>query len=199
LKKIVMMLIFPLFVVYAIEMGSTYNYRYNYKLILDKTTVSEAIAQYGKPMERYTVKTEHANYVFLRYYSTDAGLFSGSGRMVFLQFRDNLLYSYITGSNFEFDSTKFNYTKAKEIKVGDSIDEVIYSIGEPAGKAKCPINSGAYSGFCKKGEYTWMWLYAKHAGIMNYKSIKAKAVLVGVDKDGNVIEVERERIAVIKN
>jgi len=194
-----MMLIFPLFVVYAIEMGSSYNYRYNYKLILDKTTVSEAIAQYGKPMERYTIKTEHANYVFLRYYSTDAGLFSGSGRMVFLQFRDNLLYSYITGSNFEYDSTKFNYTKAKEIKVGDAIDEVIYSIGEPAGKAKCPINSGAYSGFCKKGEYTWMWLYAKQAGIMNYKSIRAKAVLVGVDKDGNVIEVERERIAVIKN
>ena len=194
-----MMLIFPLFVAFAIEMGSPYNFKYNYKLILDKTTVSEAIDQYGKPMERYTVKTEHATYVFLRYYSTDAGLFSGSGRMVFLQFRDGLLYSYITGSNFEYDSTNFSYTKAKEINVGDDIDAVIYSIGEPAGKAKCPLNSGVYSGFCKKGEYTWMWLYAKHAGMMNYKGIRAKAVLVGVDKDGKVTEVERERIAVIRD
>ncbi len=199
MKKIVLLLIFPLFVLWAVDIGQPYNFKYNYRLMLDRTTVHDAIAQYGKPMERYNIKTSHASYVFLRYYSTDAGLFSGSGRMLFLQFRNNLLYSYISASNFEYDSTQFNYAKAKEIKVGDDINKVIYAIGEPAGKAKCPINTGVYSGFCKQGEYTWMWLYAKHAGMLNYRGIRAKALLVGVDKEGKVSEVERERIAVIRD
>jgi hypothetical protein len=197
LNKIVLLLVFPFFILAAIEMGSPYNYKFNYKLQLDKTTVEEAIMQYGKPMQRYNVKSDVASYVFLRYYSTELSLFSGKARITYLEFRDNLLYAFITASNFNRDSTKFSYDKAKDIKIGDTIDEVIYRIGEPSGKGKCPMNTGKFSGFCKKGEYTWMWLYANNGGMMNSNNIRAKALLVGVDKEGKVIEVEHDRIAII--
>jgi hypothetical protein len=194
-----MLLLFfmPFFVVYAVELGSPYNYKYNHKLQINKTTVQDAIEQYGKPNERYHVKSQVASYVFLRYYSTDLSLFSGKARMSYLEFRENLLYAYITVSNFDNDSTNFSYTKAKEIKVGDTIDEVVYRIGEPSGMGKCPMNTGRFSGFCKEGEYTWMWLYAKTNGMMNSDKLQAKAFLVGVDKEGKVIEVERDRITIL--
>jgi len=57
----------PLVFVYAVELGEPYNYKYNYKLQLDKTTVEDEISQYGKQKERYQVKSQVASYVFLRY------------------------------------------------------------------------------------------------------------------------------------
>ena len=182
---------------HAVDLGTKYNYKYNHQLQIGKTTVDEAIAQYGQPNERFHVKSQLYAYVFLRYYSTDMSLFSGKARMSYLEFRENVLYAYITVSSFENDSTKFNYTKAKEVKVGDTIDDVIQKIGTPSGKGKCPMNTGKYSGFCKKGEYTWMWLYAKTNGMLNSSKLQAKAFLVGVDKNGKVIEIERDHITVL--
>ena len=195
--KIFWFLLYTSFMAEAVELGSVYNYKYNNHLELGKTTVQDAIAQYGRPHERFHVKSQLYSYVFLRYLSTDLSLFSGQARMSYLEFRENILYAYITVSNFHDDSTKFNYAKAKEIKAGDTIDDVIDMIGVPSGKGKCPINTGRFSGFCKKGEYTWMWLYAKTHGMLNSDKLQAKALLVGVDKDGVVIEVERERITVL--
>lgn len=197
LSKLLILACMPLVFVYAVELGAPYNYKYNYKLQLDKTTVADAISQYGKPRERYHVKSQVASYVFLRYYSTDLSLFSGKARMSYLEFREDLLYAYITVSSFDNDSTDFSYTKAKEIKVGDTIDEVVHRIGEPSGMGKCPMNTGKFSGFCKDGEETWMWLYAKTNGMMNSDKLQAKAFLVGVDKEGKVIEIERERITIL--
>ncbi len=117
--------------------------------------------------------------------------------MSYLEFREDILYAYITVSSFDNDSTNFSYTKSKEIKVGDSIDEVVKRIGEPSGMGKCPMNTGKFSGFCKDGEYTWMWLYAKTNGMMNSDKLHAKAFLVGVDKEGKVIEIERDRITIL--
>lgn len=195
--KIILLLFLTFFIAEAVELGSAYNYKYNNRLELGKTTVQDALAQYGRPNERFDVKSQLYSYVFLRYFSTDLSLFSGRARMSYLEFRENILYAYITVSNFDNDSTKFNYTKSKEIKVGDSIDEVIQKIGEPSGKGKCPMNTGRYSGFCKKGEYTWMWLYAKTNGMLNSDKLQAKAFLVGVDKAGTVIEIERDRITIL--
>ena len=195
--RMLLLLLVPIFAVYAIELGEPYNYKYNHKLQLDKTTLQDAIEQYGTPRERYHVKSQLYSYVFLRYYSTDLSLFSGKARMSYLEFREDLLYAYITVSSFDNDSTEFSFTKAKEIKVGDTIDEVVHHIGEPSGMGKCPINTGKFSGFCKDGEYTWMWLYAKTSGMMNSDKLQAKAFLVGVDKDGKVIEIERDRITIL--
>lgn len=195
--RTLLLLLIPVFAVYAVELGAPYNYKYNHKLELDQTTVQDVIEQYGTPRERYHVKSQLYSYVFLHYYSTDLNLFSAKARMSYMQFRENLLYAYITVSNFDNDSTDFSYTKAKEIKVGDTIDEVVQRIGEPSGKGKCPMNTGKYSGFCKKGEYTWMWLYAKTNGMMNSYKLTAKAFLVGVDKEGRVIEIERDRITIL--
>ena len=181
----------------AVELGAPYNYKYNYKLEIGKTTVEEAIAQYGQPKERYHVNSQRYAYVFLRYYSTDLSLFSGQFRMSYLEFRENVLYAYITVSSFDNDSTQFNYTKAKEIKVGEPIKDVVALLGKPSGKGKCPMNTGKYSGFCKKGEYTWMWLYAKTEGMLNSSKLRAKAFLVGVNKSGLVTEIERERITIL--
>jgi len=197
LFKIILLLIAPFFTVMAVELGTPYNYKYNNELRLDKTTVDEAIAQYGRPNERYHVKSQVASYVFLRYYSTDLSLFSGHARMSYLEFRDNLLYAYITVSSFENDNTRFSYSKAKEVKVGDVIDDVFTRIGEPSGMGKCPINTGKYSGFCKKGSITYMWLYAKTNGMLNSNKLKAKAFLVGVDSEGRVTEIERDRITIL--
>ena len=197
MMRILLLLLISVVAVYAVELGAPYNYKYNHKLQLDKTTLQDAIEQYGTPRERYHVKSQRYSYVFLRYYSTDLSLFSGKARMNYMQFRENLLYAYITVSNFDNDSTKFSYTKAKEIKIGDTIDEVVHRIGEPSGKGKCPMNTGTFSGFCKKGEYTWMWLYAKTNGMMNSDKLQAKAFLVGVDKAGKVIEIERDHITVL--
>ncbi len=195
--RTLLLLLIPVFAVYAVELGAPYNYKYNHKLELDQTTVQDVIEQYGTPRERYHVNSQLYSYIFLRYYSTDLSLFSGKARMSYMQFRENLLYAYITVSNFDNDSTDFSYTKAKEIKVGDTIDKVVQRIGEPSGKGKCPMNTGKYSGFCKKGEYTWMWLYAKTNGMMNSDKLTAKAFLVGVDKEGKVIEIERDRITIL--
>ena len=79
--RMLLLLFIPFFVVYAVELGSPYNHKYNHKLQLDKTTVNDAIEQYGKPNERFHVKSQVASYVFLRYYSTDLSLFSGKSRM----------------------------------------------------------------------------------------------------------------------
>ena len=195
--RLLLLLLLPIFAVYAVELGAPYNYKYNHELRLDKTTVDDAIAQYGKPMERYHVKSQVASYVFLRYYSTDLSLFSGKVRMSYLEFREDLLYAYITISSFQNDSTSFSYTKAKEITLGQTIDEVIAYLGEPAGMGKCPMNTGKFSGFCQSGEYTYMWLYAKTNGMMNSDKLKAKAFLVGVDKAGMVVEIERERTTIL--
>ena len=181
----------------AVELGTPYNYKYNEKLRLGKTTVQDAIEQYGPPNERYHVKSKFYSYVFLRYYSTDMSLFSGHARMSYLEFRENLLYAYITVSSFDNDTTKFSYSKAKEVKVGDTIDTVFARIGKPAGMGMCPMNTGKYSGFCKKGSITYMWLYAKTNGMLNSDKLKAKAFLVGVDEAGKVIEVERDRITIL--
>jgi len=197
MKKLTALLLVLSVSVMAVELGSAYNYQYNKKLELDKTTVEDALQQYGPPNERYNVKSQRYSYVFLRYYSTDLSLFSGRARMSYLEFRENLLYAYISVSSFDEDSTKFSYTKAKEVKVGDDIDEVIAKIGEPSGKGRCPMNTGKYSGFCKKGAYTWMWLYAKTNGMLNSDKLRAKAFLVGVDEGGKVIEIEREHITVL--
>jgi len=197
MKKIVLALLLVSLTAMAVELGSPYNYRYNNRLELDRTTVEDAIAQYGPPNERYHVKSQRYSYVFLRYYSTDLSLFSGRARMSYLEFRENLLYAYISVSSFDEDSTKFSYTKAKEVKVGDDIDDVIEKIGEPSGKGKCPMNTGRYSGFCKSGAYTWMWLYAKTNGMLNSDKLRAKAFLVGVDTAGRVTEIEREHITVL--
>lgn len=195
--RMLLLLLIPVFAVYAVELGAPYNYKYNHKLQLDQTTVQDAIAQYGTPRERYHVNSQLYSYVFLRYYSTDLSLFSGKARMSYLEFREDILYAYITVSSFDNDSTNFSYTKSKEIKVGDSIDEVVKRIGEPSGMGKCPMNTGKFSGFCKDGEYTWMWLYAKTNGMMNSDKLHAKAFLVGVDKEGKVIEIERDRITIL--
>lgn len=197
MMRIVLLLLMPIFAVYAVELGAPYNYKYNYKLQLDKTTVSDALEQYGTPRERYHVKSQVASYVFLRYYSTDLSLFSGKARMSYLQFREDLLYAYIAVSSFDNDSTDFSYTKAKEIKPGDTIDEVIEHIGEPSGMGKCPMNTGRFSGFCKDGALTYMWLYAKTNGMLNSDKLKAKAFLVGVDNEGRVVEIERDHITIL--
>ena len=197
MHKIILLLITPFFIAMAVELGTPYNYKYNNELRLDKTTVDDAIAQYGKPNERYHVKSQVASYVFLRYYSTDLSLFSGHARMSYLEFRENLLYAYITVSSFDNDTTHFSYSKAKEVKVGDAIDEVFARIGEPSGMGKCPMNTGKYSGFCKKGSITYMWLYAKTNGMLNSNKLKAKAFLVGVDASGKVIEIERDHITIL--
>ena len=196
-KRILLMLLSTYLMVHAVELGTLYNYKYNKQLRLGKTTVNDAIGQYGQPNERYHVKSQVASYVFLRYYSTDLSLFSGKARMSYLQFRENLLYAYITVSNFDNDTTKFSYSKAKDVKVGDTIESVITRIGSPSGLGKCPINTGKYSGFCKKGEFTWMWLYAKTNGMLNSDKLKAKAFLVGVDKEGKVVEIERDHITIL--
>ncbi len=195
--RLLLLLLMPVFAVYAVELGAPYNYKYNHKLQLDKTTVQDAIEQYGTPRERYHVNSQLYSYVFLRYYSTDLSLFSGKVRMSYLEFREDLLYAYITISSFHNDSTEFSYTKAKEIKLGQTIDEVIAHLGEPAGMGKCPMNTGKFSGFCKSGEYTYMWLYAKTNGMLNSDELKAKAFLVGVDNAGTVIEIERERTTIL--
>ena len=197
LHKTILLLLAPLFMAVAVELGTPYNYKYNNELRLDKTTVDDAIAQYGKPNERYHVKSQVASYVFLRYYSTDLSLFSGHARMSYLEFRDNLLYAYITVSSFDNDTTAFSYFKAKEVKVGDTIDTVFAGIGKPSGMGKCPINTGNYSGFCKKGSITYMWLYAKTNGMLNSNKFKAKAFLVGVDASGKVIEIEGDHITIL--
>jgi len=197
MSKTLLMLFFCFVTLPAVELGTKYNYKYNNHLQLGKTTVDDALMQYGKPNERFHVKSQRYSYVFLRYFSTDLSLFSGHARMSYLEFRENILYAYITVSSFDDDSTKFNYTKAKEIEVGDTIEEVIDKIGEPSGKGKCPINTGKYSGFCKKGESTWMWLYAKTNGMLNSDRLQAKAFLVGVDKMGKVLEIERDHITVL--
>jgi len=197
MHKLVLVLILGYLNLVGVELGSAYNYKYNNHLHIGQTTVADALEQYGPPNERFHVKSQHFSYVFLRYYSTDLSLFSGKARMSYLEFRENILYAYITVSSFDNDSTKFNYTKAKEIKVGDSIDAVIEKIGSPSGKGKCPINTGKYSGFCKKGEYTWMWLYAKTNGMLNSSKLQAKAFLVGVDDKGSVIEIERDHITIL--
>ena len=195
--KIVLFLLLIFFMAEAVELGSVYNYKYNNRLVIGKTTVQGAIAQYGRPHERFHVKSQLYSYVFLRYFSTDLSLFSGQARMSYLEFRENILYAYITVSNFDNDSTKFNYTKSNEIRVGDTIANVISKIGAPSGKGKCPVNTGKFSGFCKKGEYTWMWLYANNSGMLNSNTLQAKAFLVGVDKYGKVIEIERERMTIL--
>ena len=197
MHKIILLLMAPFFILLAVELGTPYNYKYNNELRLDKTTVDDAIAQYGKPNERYHVKSQVASYVFLRYYSTDLSLFSGHARMSYLQFRENLLYAYITVSSFENDTTRFSYSKAKEVKIGDAVDAVFARIGEPSGMGKCPMNTGKYSGFCKKGSITYMWLYAKTNGMLNSNKLKAKAFLVGVDEEGKVIEIERDHITIL--
>jgi len=197
MMRTVILLCFGVVALMAVELGTPYNYKYNNQLRLGKTTVDDAIAQYGQPNERYHVKSQRYTYVFLRYYSTDMSLFSGRARMSYLEFRENLLHAYITVSNFDNDSTKFSYSKSKEISVGESIDTVIALIGEPSGMGKCPINTGRYSGFCKKGKYTYMWLYAKTNGMLNSDKLKAKALLVGVDSEGKVTEIERDRITVL--
>ena len=197
MNKIYFVLLLVFMNLSAVELGAKYNYKYNHQLQIGKTTVEDAISQYGQPNERFHVKSKLYSYVFLRYYSTDMSLFSGKARMSYLEFREDILYAYITVSSFQNDSTKFNYTKAKEVKVGDTIDEVIYKIGPPSGKGKCPMNTGKYSGFCKKGEYTWMWLYAKTNGMLNSDKLRAKAFLVGVDKAGKVIEIERDYVTVL--
>jgi len=196
-KRILLILVSTFFIAHAVELGTSYNYKYNNQLRLDKTTVDDAIRQYGQPNERYHVKSQVASYVFLRYYSTDLSLFSGRARMSYLEFRENLLYAYITVSNFDNDSTKFSYSKAKEVKIGDTIDSVVARIGAPSGMGKCPINTGKYSGFCKKGQVTWMWLYAKTNGMLNSDKLKAKAFLAGVDSEGKVIEIERDHITIL--
>ncbi len=186
------------FILSGIELGAPYNYKYNAELQLDKTTVKDVIEQYGKPNERYHLRSQVASYVFLRYYSTSLSLFSGRARMSYLQFRENLLYAYIAVSSFDNDSTKFSFSKSNEVKVGDSIDSVVERIGAPSGKGKCPINTGKFSGFCKKGGFTWMWLYAKTNGMLNNDRLTAKAFFVGADEAGKVVEIERERITILK-
>ena len=195
--RFLLLLLIPIWTVYAVELGAPYNYKYNQKFRLNTTTVDDALAQYGTPRERYHVKSQVASYVFLRYYSTDMSLFSGKARMSYLQFRDNLLYAYISISSFNNDSTDFSYTKAKDVVLGESIDAVIHRLGEPSGMGKCPMNTGKFSGFCKSGTYTYMWLYAKTNGMMNSDKLQAKAFLVGVDEVGKIIEIERERITVL--
>ncbi len=197
MKKMIFWLLLSGVTLMAVELGAPYNYKYNNKLRVNKTTVEEAIAQYGQPNERYHVKSQVASYVFLRYYSTDLSLFSGKARMSYLEFKENVLHAYITVSNFDDDSTRFSYSTSKEIKVGDTINEVIARIGAPSGMGVCPINTGKYSGFCKKGAYTYMWLYAKTNGMLNSDKLKAKAFLVGVDEAGKVIEVERDHITIL--
>ena len=50
----------------AVELGSPYNYKYNNSLRLEKTTVEDALTQFGKPNERFHVKSQVASYVFLQ-------------------------------------------------------------------------------------------------------------------------------------
>ena len=177
-----------------VEHGNDYNYKYNDRLKLNETSLEKVIKYFGKPSERYDINTSAAQYVVLRFYMADIKLFTGKARLTYMQFRNGVLNAYVYGSNYNRDHTKFDYKKAKHIKLGQSIEEISSYIGEPTGKSNCPVNTGQFSGFCKKGKYTWLWFYAENQGLLDAKNAQAQAFLVGVDADGKAVEITREKI-----
>ena len=177
-----------------VESGNEFNYKYNTYLKLNETTLDLVIEHFGKPSERYDINTSVAQYVVLRFYMADIKLFTGKARLTYMQFRNGVLNAYVYGSNYNLDNSKFDFSKAKKVKIGQSMDEIIELIGKPTGKSNCPVNTGQFSGFCKKGKYTWLWFYADNQGLLDADDVQGKIFLVGVDKNGKAIEIEREHI-----
>lgn len=176
----------------GLNVGKNYHYDQNKKLELEKTTLDEALKRFGEPVERHEIKTSKGDYVFLRYYMSDIKFRSGKSRVTQLQFKNGVLFSYFYGSNYNKDNSNFNYKKSKTIKVGDNIRDVVKKIGKPTGKGVCPLNTGKFAGFCRKGRYTYAWFYLENFGLKDKVSV-ANIFLVGVDKNYNVVEVAREK------
>ncbi len=196
MKKVFIILLFLFTTLSAgiVEAGSDFNYKYNDRLKLNETTLDLVTEYFGTPSERYDINTSVAQYVVLRFYMANIKLFTGKARLTYMQFKNGVLNAYVYGSNYNRDKTKFDFQKAKEVKVGQSLEEITELIGKPTGKSNCPVNTGQFSGFCQKGKYTWLWFYAKKQGIVDLEHAKANAFLVGVDKNGIAVEIERQRI-----
>jgi len=178
----------------GLDFGGEYHYELNDKAKLRVTTLEKVLQKYGKPQERYDIKAGISEYVILRYYMTDVDFFTGKGRGSLLEFRDGVLIAYLFGSNYDKDTSIFDFEATNTIKVGQHLEEVIKKLGKPNGKSICPINAGHFRGFCKKGKYAYAWAYADRYGMMEESEMSIRAFLVSVDANGTVVEINKEKI-----
>ena len=174
--------------------GKMFNYQNKNMIELNKTTVNEAIQLLGNPLERETKTNKDGNYEILKYVYASANLSGASGRVFFLEFKNNILNAKIYNSGFKEDITDFNFDNYTKIKLGESNKEdVLNFLGNPTGIANCPSTLQEFMESCKDASVIWLWIHTKKSDGLDTKTIKSKTLKISFDEKGTVNGVDTSK------
>jgi hypothetical protein len=188
----IIMVIFTIsFLCGCASVGNKFNYQNRMNLELGITSKNDAIKLVGKPKETKTVSNKDGNYEILSYVYAYASPGGAAARVLFLEFKDNKLNAHIYNSGFEEDKTEFDFSKSKNLKVGQSsMDDVEQFLGKPSGKAICPSTLRDYSTKCQNATEIWSYLYTKKSQGYDTSTIKTKSIDISFDEKGIIADME---------
>ncbi len=94
--------------------------------------------------------------------------------------------AYLYNSSFSSDKTAVDLSKAENIKIGMSKDDVLAIMGKPHAKALCPTQMYDLKDNCAKAKEVrgWMAYELRHAN----KVVENKKLFVMIDENNKVIE-----------
>ena len=172
--------------------GNKFNYQNRMNLELGVTSINDAIKLVGKPEETKTVSNYEGNYKILTYIYTYGDIAGGAAiRLLYLEFKDDKLNAHLYSSDFKEDKTEFDFSKSKNLKVGQSSkDDVEQLLGEPSGKAICPSTLRDYPKKCQNATEIWSWTYTNVYQEYDNFNTRTMSTYISFDEKGIIVDME---------
>lgn len=174
------------------SVGKEYNYRRVTSLELGKTRSSDYQTIFGKPEAVEEKQTADGKFEFARYAYAFADMGTARVRILFLEFRDGTLNSYLYMSTFDEDKTSVKTSQLQRVERGSSkMSEVRRILGKPQGMARCPSHSADFKDWCEKGAEVWLWAAMEKVPTFGAAGSRPQKQEISVvfDNDGVVTEV----------
>ena len=164
--------------------GTNFTLPSDDQLVLESTTKSEAIALLGKPyfqgeQNKNDIEIERLSYVYSGLGGTAAIPGITPARALSLYFVEDVMIGKEFVSSYAEDSTQFDTEKAKAVKRGESVDNVVNALGKPGGEYRYPFVED------KQG-------YAYVYNFTQTKNVKTKIEIFLVEFDANGIVTKTE-------
>ncbi len=177
------------------SVGKDFHHERVTSLEVGKTRSSEYRTMFGeKPNGTETRTTGDGKFEIIKYVYAFADMGSAKARVLFLEFRDEVLNGFNYVSSFDEKRPKIPMERAAEITKGVSTrSDVLNLLGKPMGHAMCPTFIGDFKDHCEKGVEIWSWSVMAELSTFGHayggQQVKMNTLSVIFDKNGVVSEV----------
>lgn len=166
-----------------------------YEIEIDRTRESQIRHWFGEPINEKTMRNSDFKTRILQYVYAKGNPLSNSAqdRTLYVEIKDDFVYSYWFQSSFKEDATDFDTELVDQIKIGETtISDVNSTLGPPGGKFRLPSNliSDEVANDAPEGTneiYMYYFGTVKAAKIPKYN---AKLLVLYFDESGMLVHLD---------